>query len=162
VKSRDIISREGGFTIQEILVVIIVSSLLLSFGLTFFQFTSRVVGGWIRKSDSRITIQRATQQVLLDVQKGNSTALAQDSTLIIDKATGRRIRYRFHGAAILRNELALTGKDYPYSVTLNDSTDGVSILMIGQTNGSRIGVASPWSSRSSFEREKGERSESSR
>jgi type II secretory pathway pseudopilin PulG len=98
---------EQGFTIQELLVVILVSSLLVSFCLSAFLFATRHFNTWDRKRELANTVDRTLQMIALDIQRSRNIEWCDDSTLVLNKGTGARMTYLFRHATVLRDSITI-------------------------------------------------------
>jgi len=94
---------EGGFTIQEILVVLLVSSLLVGFCYSLFSLTKKFLFKWQTKADVHLLVDRVLNTIALDIQKATELSEFTDSTLVIERENGGLIRYRFDGVRITRS-----------------------------------------------------------
>ncbi len=98
---------QEGFTIQELLVVLMVGSLLVSFSLSLFLFTQRMFFSWERDDRMRLAIERSTQAIALDMQQAREVAVRPDSLIVIQGGAGRKHEYRLTADTALRNGLPL-------------------------------------------------------
>ena len=94
---------ERGFTIQELLVVIIVGSLLISLSFSVYAFTHKLFFSWQLKSEGRETVERVLQQVVYDIQKSKSIDALTDTTLILKSAYEKDAAFLFKNGSIYRN-----------------------------------------------------------
>ena len=97
---------EDGFTIQEILVAIIVGSILVSMCLSVFLFSSKLLFRWQRNVEVREAADRILQTIAMDVQTARSVMIAGDSSMVLERDGGRNITYRFDGG-VWRNDVRL-------------------------------------------------------
>lgn len=100
------IKRENGFTIQEVLVAIIVGSLLVGFSLSAFLFVSRIHRSWQSRSDIEQTTGRTVQTITLDVLRSKA-ATVSDSMITLEWPGGRRVHYLLGNSAVTRNGVQL-------------------------------------------------------
>jgi hypothetical protein len=145
---------EEGFTIQEILVVLIVSSLLVSFGLSLFQFAGKLVSKWKKKTEVHSLMNSVTQRIALDVQKSKSVSEVNDSSLVLEYGIGKQVVFRFNSAGAWRNDVqighVLQGQLLS-RLTMNSRgmVDARIGLTVTGANPS-VHVSAPWSSRQQF------------
>lgn len=157
------LKREEGFTIQELLVVLIVASLLVSLCFSVFSFATKLVASWQTRVQSKEELNRVLQRMAMDVQEAREIEMVNDSVLVIEKKVGERIMYRFDGKSVLRNNvtpgsnnfLSLSVKVTQISDDTKDDTPVFLISLNGKTksseyNASTLVAPSP-SSRLSFE-----------
>jgi hypothetical protein len=100
-----ILGKEDGFTIQELLVVMIVSSLLIALGLTVFEFGTRLHSIWRVKSGLRTFVDKAAQAIAFDIMRAKELSGLTDSGFALRIHEGREIRYEFRGQTISRDSL---------------------------------------------------------
>src|SRR6202008_4768834 len=101
------VHKEEGFTIQELLVVLIVSSLLVGFCFLLFSFTHKFLISWQRKTEIHSVVDRTMNAIMLDVQQSKQIKECTDSTLVLLKNGNRQIIYHFDGTSIFRNNDAI-------------------------------------------------------
>lgn len=159
-------SSEGGFTIQELLVALIVGSLVLSFSFSLFLFAGKLLTSWQREMELRTVVNRVTRTIASDVLRSKSGLIFADSLLILTGTGGREIRYRFQKGKIQRNLDLIHSKDV--SVTALVHVPGfqldakqflVQVAVRGErgnlSHNSETVVSLPWSSRDEFRRTQG-------
>jgi prepilin-type N-terminal cleavage/methylation domain-containing protein len=95
---------ESGFTLQELLVVLAVSSILFMLGMTLFGFVTRLVSGAARKGDSRDRVEHVLQRISTDIGRANMVSEVTDSTLLLLMHDARTVRYQFSHGLLMRNE----------------------------------------------------------
>jgi hypothetical protein len=104
-----LISEERGYTIQELLVVLIVGSLLVGFGYSIFLFTGKIKSSWQTNTTLRSTVHRIMNQITWDIQQSKNIVELSDSILILTKKSGEQVKYRFQDSQLHR------GNDEMYS-----------------------------------------------
>jgi hypothetical protein len=105
---RNAICRKEGFTIQEILVVILVGSLLIGFSLSLFLFTNKLFQTWYGNSEMKNSSNRILQQIALDIQQSREIIGQTDTSLVLSKGIGKIVHYIYEGKTLQRNEVDLT------------------------------------------------------
>src|SRR5213594_2059476 len=98
-----ILKDDRGFTIQELMVTLIVGSLLVSFGFSLFLFVNKIYGSWQRKVDVQTTVSHALNVMTLDVLRSKMVPEVSDTALELISISDRRIRYHFNSGQIRRN-----------------------------------------------------------
>jgi hypothetical protein len=131
------IRKDDGFTIQELLVVMIAGSILVGSGLTAFEFVSRLHSRWQRESMLKAAVERAAQAIAIDIMRADGLLEMTDSTLTLRVHEDRPIRYEFNGNTILRNGLRWGDLD---AIRLVATVSLVPILDYGAPNRARIRV----------------------
>ncbi len=94
---------ERGFTIQELLVVMIVGSLLISLSLTTYMFATRLFLSWQAKSEGRAAVERVLQQMVYDIQRSKSIYSMTDSSLTLKSVGEKDISFSFGKGNVYRN-----------------------------------------------------------
>lgn len=118
---------ESGFTLQEILIVIAVASLLVSMGLSVVAVINKTFGQWRAESSLRASVNSAISRMAEDVRNSRAILAVSDSMIVISKDVGSAVTYRFYASGIKRNEVMLAGLDEPVltgSVTVKTSPVG--------------------------------------
>jgi len=94
---------ESGFTIQEILVAIIVGSVLVSLGLSFFLFFSKFSTTVERKREVETAANSALQQIAIDIQRAREVIQCEDTVIVLGMSAAKSVAYAQVGDEILRN-----------------------------------------------------------
>ena len=110
MKIFDLIKKTDGFTIQEILVVLLVGSILVSLSLALFQFTNELFQMWYGSTEMKSDANRILHAIALDVQRSREVIEKTDSTLIVSREIGRIVKYSYDGKTLLRNDVDLSPK----------------------------------------------------
>ena len=98
---------EKGFTIQETLVVLIVGSLLVSFGLSVFQFTDKLMKKWNKKNEIHAVVNSISQQIALDIQRSGRPGEITDTSLVLAYGLTQEIVFRFTDRSTCRNDVQM-------------------------------------------------------
>jgi Tfp pilus assembly protein FimT len=101
------ISSEEGYTIQELLVVLIVSSLLFSFGISIYMSASKTVGAWSKRNELKESVQRTLAVVSSDLMRCSELNDVTDSTLSIVR-DNKSVTYHYDGKNVWRNDVQLS------------------------------------------------------
>ncbi len=107
------ITNEAGFTIQEILVVLLVGSLLVSFSISTYLFLGRLFTSWQRTVELHRVVNDAAQAIAFDIQHSGATYLLPDSSFIIEREAGKTVIYSFGSGTLLRNGQPMSVEDGP-------------------------------------------------
>src|SRR5881394_2056663 len=94
---------EEGFTIQELMVVMVVGSLLVALSFNLYAFTSKLFSGWQKKIALHGEVSRVLQLMASDVQRSKQITELTDSTLALKGSTSTDIGYRNLNGRIWRN-----------------------------------------------------------
>jgi hypothetical protein len=108
MKIYDIIKREEGFTIQEILVVLLVGSILIGLSLSLFLFTNKLFQTWSGTSNLKSETNRILYNIAFDIQQSREIVEHTDTSFVLLKSTGRFVRYIYNGNNLYRNEVEMT------------------------------------------------------
>ncbi len=104
---------EAGFTIQEILVVLLVGSLLVNFSISTFLFLSRLFATWQRTVELHRVVTDAAHAISYDIQHSGAAYLLPDSSFLIEREAGRTILYRFGSGTLLRDGWPMSVENGP-------------------------------------------------
>jgi len=102
------IKQEDGFTIQEVLVVLIVGSILIGLSLSLFLFTNKLFLTWSGTNDLKNESNRILYQLAFDIQQSRELIEQSDTSFVLSKSVGRVVRYIYNGKTLLRNDVDLT------------------------------------------------------
>jgi prepilin-type N-terminal cleavage/methylation domain-containing protein len=94
---------EQGFTLHEVLVAIVVSSLLIGFGLSVFLFAQKFLMARERMSDLKDDVDRTLFILSMDLGRSCRVKEVSDSSLVLVVANRRVITYRFDSVMVERN-----------------------------------------------------------
>ncbi len=125
------LNSESGFTIQEILVVMIVGSLLVSFSLSLFLFAAKITGRWKEKREVEEVVHRITEQVALDLNRSTALPELSDSLLAVHTGAARFVVYHFSKNNVLRNGVSFGNQLIVYSVSITDANKGSTETVAG-------------------------------
>ncbi len=103
-----VIKREDGFTIQEILVVLIVGSILIGLSFSLFLFTNKLFQTWSGTNDLKNETNRILYQMAFDIQQSREIAEHTDTSFVLSRSVGRVVRYSYNGKTLRRNDVELT------------------------------------------------------
>ena len=105
---------EDGFTIQELLVALVVGSLLMSFCLSLFLFSNKIFVTW-----------HALQTFAFDIRNSREITNVRDTSLTVQRGDRRPISYFFDKATIRRNGVFLFhGNVSVFPISMEPSTSG--------------------------------------
>jgi type II secretory pathway component PulJ len=103
-----VIKREDGFTIQEVLVVLIVGSILVGLSLSLFLFTNKLFLTWSGTNDLKSETNRILYQMAFDIQQAREIVENTDTSFVLSKSVGRVVRYSYNGKTLQRNDVEMT------------------------------------------------------
>ncbi|MBI1806232.1 MAG: prepilin-type N-terminal cleavage/methylation domain-containing protein [Ignavibacteria bacterium] len=107
----NLLRNEQGFTMQELLVVLIVSSLLAGFCFSLFLFTSKLLLSWQRNTEVRSIVNGTLNTLVLDVQQSKQVTEITDTTLVLVKRGNRTVVYHFSRNRIFRDHDVVASQD---------------------------------------------------
>src|ERR1043165_6767022 len=105
---------ELGFTLQEMLVAMIIASLLMAFTLSVFTFTRREFVRWHNRTVLMRTTNRILQIMTFDILDAKHMEIVSDSTLFLTTESGAVVLYAHVGQGIQRNHEYLAPGDSMY------------------------------------------------
>lgn len=156
-------SDEQGFTLHEVLVAIVISSLLVGFSLSVFLFAQKLLVAHERISNLKEIVDRTLFVVSTDVEQSCRVDMVSDSSLVLQAANGRVITYRFDGTMIERNgslmhdaaaRLKLASAILPEKSGSGGSLRALQISVAGELGEMRYSAQTtalvPWSARQVF------------
>ena len=161
-RMRGILSEEG-FTLHEILVAIVVSSLVMGFGLSLFTFAHKYLAAREKLSDLKGSVDRTLFVLSTDIEQSCRLEVLSDTSIVVREPRGRLVAYRFDGTKILRNGTAMHDESLQIKVSikeLQNSSSAVARLralqvrLIGEQGGGRHEAETvalvPWSADQEF------------
>ena len=156
---KSLLIAEAGFTIQELLVAIIVGSLLFTFAGSVFLFSQKMYIRWHHATNIYRHVNHISQLILLDLEESKHIQTITDSVLTFTRPSGLEVQYRFDGKGVRRNGQILNAGDErliiqadkfsqitPQSVVVL-SVDG---MMNNATAGVKNSLVVPMSAREEF------------
>lgn len=110
----------SGFTLNEVLVALVVGGLVISFGMSLFVFSSRVFHSWQKRSALRQTTERAVQRLAYDVMRSKGILSPSGTSLSLESGTGHLIRYTLDSGRIVRGEDTLDAEGIATTIERED------------------------------------------
>lgn len=98
---------EGGFTMQELLVSLIVGSLVISFCMSLFLFADRSFLRWQKNLKERDLANHTLQLIVRDVQRSSDINNQTNASLSLRIGGSRLINYSFDGTGIRRGDISI-------------------------------------------------------
>ena len=156
--------KEGkGFTIQELMVVLVVGSLLVTFSFSIFLFVNKLFVSWQKKTVLRAAVSHLLNTISLDLLESKQAEEMPDTALAVIKLSDIYVRYRFDGRRVWRNnDLIASGDATAFSLKVDEGSapaDGaqfhlLKIKILGISNtltySLETEVTMAWSSRGAF------------
>jgi len=105
------LKNQRGFTIQEILTVLLVSSLLLGFCYSLFSFTHKLLTAWQQRTEMHSFVDHAMNILVLDVERAKDILNITDSTLTLVKNDDQLLLYRFSKGRMIRGKDTISAID---------------------------------------------------
>ena len=102
---------EAGFTIQELLVVLLVGSMLVSFSISTFLFLNRLYMSWHHSVEMHQAVTVAAETIAGDVQHSCAVHIYEDSTCLLERELGKAVLYRFGSERLSRNSAPMLQMD---------------------------------------------------
>jgi hypothetical protein len=125
------IKNEEGFTIQELMVVLIVGSLLIGFTLSLFLFTHKMLFSWQRKSEVERTVNHVLHNIALEISTAREIIEITDTTATFKNKNGNMVTYRFDGKSLYRNhDIIHSGDDIQLSIKVSNNPSSLISLNV--------------------------------
>ncbi|MFA5832134.1 MAG: hypothetical protein WDA22_01535 [Bacteroidota bacterium] len=105
------LKNEQGFTIQELVVVLAVGSLLFIFSNITFSFIQRTYLTWTGRIEQQDDLVRTSLQMTKDIQLSEEILAQDDSTLILVTAGEDTIEYHIRSGLVFRNDMMILKSD---------------------------------------------------
>jgi Tfp pilus assembly protein FimT len=138
------LQNEDGFTIQEILVVLIVGSILVSMSFALFQFTNELFQMWYGSTELKNDVNRILHVIAADIQRSNAIIEQTESGVVLSKGSGRQVRYSYSNQVLKRDNDDLTPKSTKsFLVRWENVADRKGLLPMIRV---KIAVQSRWTS----------------
>lgn len=153
---------ENGFTIQETLVALVVSFIVISFGFSTVLFVKQVYLSWKVKSELRERIGMVLQRIAYDVQHSDELIKVNDSCLVLKQRMGKIISYDFSNERVCRNDVVIVSENdggILVRTTFSESSRNIinrSLHISAEGTwkairfNARVNAAIPWSSHEEF------------
>lgn len=143
-------SRQSGFTIQELVVVILVGSLLLGFSYSLYLFVAGFVQEHMTKRWHEEIVDRTAAFLIADAEKSRFVRTT-DSAIVVDHQGRELITYRMGDGKLWRNEMLIAGSgDSFWRLSAGRSAMTVEFTITGRWKNDSASaacrVSAPWSS----------------
>lgn len=110
---------DRGFTVHEVLVVIVVGSVVLGLGLAALLFAGRMFSGWQARSGVKQEMESLARTILFDVLRSKVVMETSDTLLMFQLNDGRVISHRVAGGRVYRNGVPMTSENVEVSIRAN-------------------------------------------
>jgi len=103
-------TKESGFTIQELLVTLVVGSILAGFSMTTFLFVVKLYHSWENRFGVRQQVRTILQDASLDMMRSKKMDYdgSADSMMTMTGANGRLVTYIVKGHIVYRGNASVT------------------------------------------------------
>ena len=131
---------ESGFTIQELMVVLIVSSLLVTFSFSLFLFTGKLFTSWQKRTELHLEVSRVLQLIASDVHRAKQVLELSDSTMTLVGTSSIQVIYSVQGNRLRRNHHTVGSESVRFVLHLtpmkqfNKYSEGVGISLAGYSH----------------------------
>jgi hypothetical protein len=99
---------QEGFTIQELLVTLIVGSLLVDFCFSLFLYSDKLFVSWQQRSESKDRVNSTLQIITTDILGSKRMVMISDSSIVLQKIDNLIVSYFFGGKSIRRGDVVLS------------------------------------------------------
>ena len=104
-------SGEDGFTIQELLVTLVIGSIVVTLGFSLLNFVFRTYHTWNNNAAVEDNSSFALSQLIFDLRSANRVLETTDSSMSLIMKSSDTIFYRFTSDLVTRNGLRLVPED---------------------------------------------------
>jgi prepilin-type N-terminal cleavage/methylation domain-containing protein len=98
---------QNGFTLQELMVSLVVASLVVSFCVSALLFSKRLVTSWQRRVQVQDVAEHTLNAITRDVSSSKRLLDLSDTSLVLLRHDGVMITYKFSRFMIQRSNVAL-------------------------------------------------------
>ena len=134
------LKEENGFTVQELLVVLVVGSLLFSFCFSLFSFVDKVSLTWRRNKELKNVVHNNAENMAFDIQRSIWVARSADSLVTMEKPGKRLVEYRWASGLVARNGALLTNS-LACTIAMEEShQDSSEVYLVRSTGRSRSSI----------------------
>lgn len=102
---------QSGFTLQETLVALIVSFIVIAFGFSTVVFAKQIYISWKVKSELRERIGMVLQRIAFDIQHSDEIVELKSFTLVLKQSRGKIISYDFSNERVRRNDVVIASEN---------------------------------------------------
>lgn len=102
-----VIAEEPGFTIQELIVALVVGSILVGYAFELYVFSERVVSHWRNRTELTEIVNGALNRIALDLERGGTFEVEGDSVLVVSGDVGLIALYRFSEGTAFTNDVQM-------------------------------------------------------
>lgn len=98
---------QAGFTINELIVAMVVGSILVGYAFELYVFASRIVSAWRAKTGISTAAERVLGQMTLDLQRSSSLIQEGDSVFVMASDNREIASYHVSHGVVSRNGVAM-------------------------------------------------------
>lgn len=100
---------ENGFTMIELMVVLITGLLIAGISLSAYFFSEHSFYVWDKKASVTRMAEGIAQVIAADVRRAKNVALISDSVVFLGQTDCREVSYHFGERTITRNDVTING-----------------------------------------------------
>jgi prepilin-type N-terminal cleavage/methylation domain-containing protein len=135
-------SDSRGFTIQELIVALVVGSILIGYAFELYVFARRIVTHWQKEAEISEVVHSTLNRMTLDVQRANNVEIQGDSVFVMRTDTRVIAVYRCAGGFITRNDVLMNASGSVALSTQPSRTGDLVSLELKGSSGSKELIAS--------------------
>ncbi len=105
------LKNEEGFTIQELVVVLVVGSLLFIFSNITFTFIQKTYNTWTGRIQQHDDFLRTSAQIIRDIHSSEEVYTQDDSTTVLVTTNEDTVHYHMQNNSLFRNEMMMFKSD---------------------------------------------------
>jgi hypothetical protein len=130
------LAESEGFTIQELVVALVVGSMLVGYAFELYVFTQRIVTRWRHKTELSEVIHSTLNRMTLDLQRADELEIQADSVFVARTDSRVVALYRVSGGIVTRSNVVMNvPSTASLSVEVARVGDMVSISIMGRSDG---------------------------
>jgi prepilin-type N-terminal cleavage/methylation domain-containing protein len=117
-----------GFTVVELLVAMVVSSLVAGFVVPMYLFAEKGMARQQKRCDVRDVVYGCMQRITIDVESCTEMERCDDTSLVLQQNPFKEIRYHFDPSRVWRNGIPMNDLQIELNVHVSSNEDTISNL----------------------------------
>lgn len=110
-KTQAALADPSGFTINELIVAMVVGSILIGYAFELYTFASRIVSHWRARTELEGAAQAIFHRMMLDLQRSSDVTIDGDTVLVMQGDTRVTALYRISRGTVVRNDAPMNAPD---------------------------------------------------
>lgn len=96
---------ESGFTINELIVAMVVGSILVGYAFELYVFASRIITSWRARTEIAAAAEGVLNRMTLDLQRSSDLIQEGDSVFVMISDNREIASYRLSGGMVMRGDV---------------------------------------------------------